>query len=533
MIKKITALILVALMTFSLAACGGNKDNVSSTASDSQVIADVESAAQKEDGKDASKQETTASKDNTSKEANKSETANTSSKTNTASKITGVVSGGSTGGNKVTVKDDGTSIKAISDLKVNEKGSVLENLNLKGKTITMAITEEPQYSTAAFKRSVKAFELEYNCKVTLKKLGFGTYNQQVAQAKAAGDIYDICFLHGSYFPALAIDDIYEPLNNYLYKDDVATTSTSGGIDLNKTSYYAYKNKVYGTCDFNAAYPYLIYYNKKMLADRGWTGARDPRKMAERGKWSWSVIEKMGKELTDKDKGKYLLSPSFTFGRAIPLAFGAQNIIFDKKTGKYKQNITSKEYMNSLKYKQKLLQGANGIVKTDGTISFEDLTAGDVYMWCEEAAKYIELVPAVKKSSAFGKKKENIGIVEMPLGDTNKDRYPTGWLTAVACGKGKDPRVAIAWNIFRSKYQDPMANQDATAFSKADEKYINDLLVGNIALDIGRFYSSDEDTGVLITTQMDYSIRQGADVAATVASYKDKVQACINFACKYK
>lgn len=526
MIKRISALILVALMTFSLAACDGNSDDVSSVVSDSQVVAEVESEAEKQEQKENESKVETASKEEEKTET-KSETTNTSSKTNTVSKLTGVVSG-STGGNKVTVKDDGTSIKAITDLKVNEKGSVLDGLDLKGKKITMAITEEGQYSTAAFKRCVKAFELEYGCTVTLKKLNFGTYNQQVAQAKAAGDIYDICFVHGSYFPALAIDDIYEPLNNYLYKDDVATTSTSGGIDLNKTSYFAYKNKVYGTCNFNSAFPYLIYYNKKMLADAGYSGSKDPRAMAERGKWTWSVIEKMGKDLTAN--GKYLLSSSFTFGRAIPLSFGAQNIVPDGKGG-YKQNITSKDYTNALKFKQKLLQGSNAIVYKEGTIVHDDLMDGTVYMWCEESSKYIDIIQDIKSSSALGKNKKNVGIVEMPLGGTNKDRYPTGWLTAVACGKGKDPRISIAWDIFRSKYVDPMESKDATAFSAEDKKYINDLLVGNIALDIGRFYSSDEDTGVLITTQMDYSIRQGADVAATVASYKDKVQACIDFACK--
>ena len=54
----------------------------------------------------------------------------------------------------------------------------------------MAITEEPQYNTASFKRTVSAFEKEYNCKVELKTLKFSTYNQQVAQAKSTGNFSD-------------------------------------------------------------------------------------------------------------------------------------------------------------------------------------------------------------------------------------------------------------------------------------------------------------------------------------------------------
>ena len=531
MIKRISALILVTIMTFSLAACGGDGNEVSSTASDSQVVAEVESAAEKEDVQESSKQETTASKDNTSKEA-KSETANTSSKQNTASKITGVVSGGTV--SKVTVADMGTSIKPIKKLNVNAGDSISQNIDLKGKTITMAITaDEGQYHTKAFERCVEAFEIEYNCKVKIVEYTFADYNQRVQTALATdAGAPDICFTHGSYFPTMAIDNIYEPLNDYLYQGDVATSSTSGGIDLNKTSYFVYKNKIYGTCNFNSAYPYLIYYNKKKLADAGWSGARDPRKLAENGKWTWAMIQRMGKELSNASEKKFFLSGSFTYGRPIPLSFGAQIVVADDKGG-YKQNITSQSYINALKFKQEIGTGSNAIVDPKSPTDFTELVAGKVYMWCEESSKYVDLVPKVKTSSAFGRNKGNLGIVEMPLGGTNKNRYPTGWLTAVACGKGKDPRVAIAWDVFRSKYTDPNSKTDETAFSAEDKKYIDSLLVGDICLDIGRFYSSDTSTEDIVNNKsgMDFMIRNGGDITKWVSDCKDQVQACIDYTIK--
>lgn len=517
MIKKITALLLVSLMTFSLAACGGDNDDVSSTGANVEVVSEVVDASEPEV---ESKEETVSSEEETVSEEQTG-----------PSKIQTTISNPNAT-QQVTVKDDGTTIKAITDLKVTTGASISQGIDLKGKKITMAITEEGQYHTASFKRCVAAFEKAYNCKVTLKQLGFGTYSQQFAQAKAAGEVYDIGFVHGSYFPSLAFDDVYEPFNDTLRSGDILTTSTSGGIDLNKTSYFVYNKKIWGVCNYNSCFPYLIYYNKKMLADAGYSGNKDPRKMAEAGKWSWKVIEKMGKDVTDAKTGKYLLSASFTYGRAIPLCYGAQCIVSNGKGG-YKQNITSVDYVNALKYKQKLLLGSNAIVEADGTITQENFIQGKVYMWCEESSKYIDVIGDIPNATAFGRKKENVGIVEMPLAGNNKDRYPTGWLTAVACGKGKDPRVAIAWDVFRSQYVDPLESQDATGFSTADKKYVNNLLVGNICLDIGRFYSSDEDTGVLITTEMDYSVRKGGDVAKEVAAYKDKVQDCIDFTCNRK
>lgn len=519
MIKRITALLLVCLMTFALAACGGN-DDVSSTVADDQVVSEIESATENESVEqttESSEEQTTSSE----------ETATNKGPV----KIQGTISNPNANVD-VSVKDDGTTIKAITDLKVTKGASISQGIDLKGKKITMAITEEGQYHTASFKRCVAAFEKAYNCKVTIKELGFGTYAQQFAQAKAGGNVYDVGFAHGYMFPSLAFDDIFEPLNDTLRSGDILTTSTSGGIDLNKTSYFVYNKKIWGTCNYNSCFPYLIYYNKKMLADAGYSGNKDPRKMAESGKWTWKVIEKMGKELTDTKTGIYFLSASFTYGRAIPLTYGAPCVISDGKGG-YKQNITSVDYINALKYKQKLLLGSNAICESDGTITHENLIRGKVYMWCEESSKYIDIMGDIANATALGRKKENVGIVEMPLAGNNKDRYPTGWLTAVVCGKGKDPRIAIAWDVFRSQYVDPLEAQDTTGFSAADRKYVNSLLVGNICCDIGRFYSSDDDTGTIISTNMDYRVRKGGDVAKEVAAYKDQVQACIDFTCNRK
>ena len=53
MAKRILALLLVTVFTFSLAACGGDKEVVSSTAGDSQVVSEVESKVESVASEDA------------------------------------------------------------------------------------------------------------------------------------------------------------------------------------------------------------------------------------------------------------------------------------------------------------------------------------------------------------------------------------------------------------------------------------------------------------------------------------------------
>lgn len=527
MAKRILALLLVAVFTFSLAACGGNDDDVSSAGGDT-VITEVEDAASKD-----AQTEKVEDKQEEKKEDDKKEetTSNAASKTgSTTSRVTQDKVVSNVNDNKdVSVDKGGKNITAVTNLKVTKGASISQGINLRGKKIVMAITaDEGQYNTVSFKRTVAAFETEYNCKVELKQLKFSIYNQQVAQAKSAGNMYDICYVHGSMFPSCAIDGLYEPLNDTLRSGDIQTDSKSGGIDLNKTSYFVFKNKIYGTCNFNSVFPYVIYYNKKLFADNGLT---DPRAMAEKNKWTWSVIRQMGKKVTDAGSNIYFLSNSFSSGRAVQLCYGAPVVAVEN--GKYKQNVTSAGYINANKFIQQLCVGNNAITEPNDTAhpynSSETFMKGTAFMWTEETSKYLDIAKEVKTASAFNRDKNNIGIVEMPLAGTNKDKYPTGWLTAVACGAGKDPKVSIAWDVFRSKYKDPV--KDANAMSDKDKEYTDDMILGNIACEPAAFADTQTESNRIAADNIMPAVRNGADVAKTVADYKDKITACIEFALK--
>lgn len=536
MLKRVTALLLVMIFAFTLAACGEDKGNTSSGATNNTSdVASVDSTG------DNTASTGDASKDtkSTGSKATKSGTQTTASKGTTVNANSRVVT--SKGGTTTQTSGQGNqsgkkNIKSVAGwISVKSGKSQTSGLNLKGKTIKMAITEEGQYNTASFKRTIAAFEKEYNCKVKLTTLKFSTYNQQVTQALSAGNMYDICYAHGSMFPACAIDNLYEDVLPTLRQDDLmdGNKPLAGGIDIAKSGYFAYKGKLYGTCNFESVFPYVIYYNKKQMADAGYSGSKDPRKLAENNKWSWSVIKSMGRRLTDVDSGVYFVSNSFT-GRCVTLAYGSAIVKAETnnktKSVKYTQNITSAQFIAGCKQIQEFFTGNTRIGEPRDNShpynSSETLRKGTVYMWTEETSKYLDLAKEVKSSAAFNRDKNNIGIVEVPLGSTNKSKiYPTGWLTAVCCGKGKDPRVSIAWDTFRSRYQDPV--QDSNAMSKTDKEYAAELLKGDICCEPGQFQTSENDVLALVNSQVWYRIVNGDDVSKCITQTKDQITTCIN------
>ena len=535
MLKRVTALLLVMVFALSFVACGKDDSTTSSgAANNTSDVASVDSTG------DNTASTGDASKDtkSTGSKATKSGTQTTASKGTTVNANSRVVT--SKGGTKPTSGKGNQSgkknIKSVAGwISVKSGKSQTSGLNLKGKTIKMAITEEGQYNTASFKRTIAAFEKEYNCKVKLTTLKFGTYNQQVTQALSAGSMYDICYAHGSMFPACAIDNLYENVLPTLRTDDLMDSNNplAGGIDIAKSGYFAYKGKLYGTCNFESVFPYVIYYNKKQMADAGYSGSKDPRKLAENGKWTWSVIKSMGRRLTDIDSGVYFVSNSFT-GRCVTLAYGSAIVKAETnnktKSVKYTQNITSAQFIAGCKQIQEFFTGNTRIGEPrDGSHPYntsESLRKGTVYMWTEETSKYLDLAKEVKSSAAFNRDKNNIGIVEVPLGSTNKSKvYPTGWLTAVCCGKGKDPRVSIAWDTFRSRYQDPV--QDSNAMSKADKEYAAELLKGDICCEPGQFQTSENNVLNLVNGQVWFRIVNGDDISKCITQTKDQITTCIN------
>ena len=552
MAKRIIALLLAAGITVTLAACGGDSTVDTSSVVDTSVVESVVSedankptesqeAASKEESKvesveskvESKVESVVSSKENQTGSSQPAQTTPSKPQAGQPSRVVGTGDNnkkpaGNSG--NATNQSSSTNIQAaidLSGLKIKKGKSVIDGLDFGGKTFTMAITEEGQYHTQSFNRTVAAFEKQFNCKIKFETFTFADYNKQVAQKLSAGKAPDICFVHGFNFPACAIDGMYNDLSKTISQGDIMDSNnpTAGGLDMNKTSYFVYNNKIYGTCNFNSCFPYVIYYNKKQMADAGFSGNKDPRVLAERtNNWTWEFIRNLGRKLTTADV--YFLSNSFT-GRGLPLSFGGNVTTVSK--GVYKENVTSVQYMEAMKFMQSLTHGNGAITEprdsAHGYNSYETLLKGGVYLWTEETSKYLDISKEVKGSTAFGRDLKNLEITTMPLGSTNtKKAYPTGWLTAIASGKGTDPRVAVAWDVFRSGYQDPVKGDNE--MDDEDQAFVDGLLKGDICCEVGCFGTSDMTSISLTESGIVQKIAKGDDVTKCINEVKDQITTCI-------
>ncbi|MGN0493531.1 MAG: ABC transporter substrate-binding protein [Acutalibacteraceae bacterium] len=338
-----------------------------------------------------------------------------------------------------------------------------KNFDFKGKTFTMAITNEPQYYTTSFNATVSAFEKTYNCKIETARLDFESYNQQVSQRMSSGKSYDICFMHGSMFPTGPIAGIYEDLTAAVKEVN------SSNLDSKKTNMFKWNGKLYGVCNSASAYPYIFYYNKLLFEE---SGLEDPMELYNKGKWTWDKIFEMGGEVTDSKQNVYFINSmyeNFTI-------YGVANITTENQ--KAKLNLRSSAVKKSLQLIQKMYSGNNAIApKYDSSVGNSAFAEGRNYMYVQESSKYTEVVTVVSGSGAFKKDRNNLGIVPIPLPAENTEKaYPTGWLVGVCAGTGSDARVAVLWADFVATYNPKVKGKNE--MTDEHKALINKLLAGN-------------------------------------------------------
>lgn len=522
--KRLISLLLVAVLVFSFAACSGKKTGSNAAGSDAASLNNDSGITVDTVSGDAASGKNNSGTTGSGKQQATSGANNTASGKTTASKSTG--SKTTTGGKTPTAK--GSNIQAANTLKLKSGTKPMEKgLNFKGKTFSIAITEEGQYNTPSFKRMIAAFEKTYNCKLTVKTLKFNNYCQQITQQIAGGSTYDILLMHGVNYPNYAKNNLAEPLDKYITTADLMDNKnpSAGGIDANKTSYFLYKNKIYGLCHYESCFPYFIYYNKKQFEK---AGIEDPRSLEKSGKWTWNKIISLGRKHTNTESGQYFVSNSFRSLGTI-YAFGKPYVSVNN--GKTTLNVSSTNIISGLNMIKKMFQGNSRIAEPNNNASYpynseQTLLRGTTYMFMEESSKYINIAKEINTSLAFERNIGNLGVVRVPYGSTNKNKaYPTGWLTAVAAGKGtKDARVAVAWSKFMASYKDTV--NDKYNLPESYDNYRLELLSGNICCESGSWSTSDTDTRTLLAA-INSDVASGKDVSQTVTRYKDRMQHCLD------
>jgi len=434
--KRILALVIALLLVFSAVGCKSSKDTGSDNVSYITTYEDEYIDVYDEDG-------------------------NPVSSTTTQSGASSQSGGGK--GNSGTTSSGGNA-GTPSTKPVNKKGTI-SNLDFGGKTFTKTIIgTAPAYKI----RMKEAFEKKFNCKVKFVNLPFETYNSKVASAMAAGDPYDICGLHPYFWPEAGVQGLYEPLDEYFYKDDLydPNSKSTVGIDLEQSKYYSWNGKTYGVAnnrDTHCSQPDGYYYNKLMFEE---AGLEDPLELYNKGKWTWDKLFEMAEEVVDTKKGKYMFGLDFQLG-----SFVSRNGILGTKVvnGKVKTNLDDPRYPASVKkaveFFNKYCENAGGRSVLDQFIN------GNHYMHQHEITwGTFSGYDLIINSPAFDKDFDNLGVVPLPTGpDNNNNIYLKGGPQAKCAGKGsKDPRVAVAFVWFASVWEDPMQQDDPSLYS--DEIY---------------------------------------------------------------
>lgn len=419
-----------------------------------------------------------------------------------------------------------TAASAIDTSKI----TTVDGLDFGGKTVKIAITSE-KTPTASDKRMFADFEKAYNCKIKYDVIAFTDFLKTVSNKIASNQPYDILYLHGSMFPTAAISRLCVPLDAAVYEADKMNKSNpaAGGIDMDKSAYFTWKNQLYAVAGYSDINVVWMYYNKQKFKD---AGLEDPLALYNSGGWTWEKLLEMGKKVTNEKNGTYFGDYSFCC-TAVPYSYGGTWI----KVNSYsdvRENTSDPHLFNGLKMLQQLTSGPNKICDlTKGQNADPSaFVSGNTYAFISEDLRWsASIAPAILDEKKMNGNLDNVGIVPLPLGDGNT-AYPAGWVQGIAACRGaSDITPAVAFAKFRSCWQD--SQSDSYKLPQSAEQLRLGLL-GN--LNYCNYGYSSSGTGATstiasIAQQITVNVAKGKDIKTLLDKYSQSIQNCIDVTLK--
>lgn len=414
-----------------------------------------------------------------------------------------------------------------------QKGASVANLDFGGKTVKMAITND-KTPTNSTKRMFADFEKQYNCKLSYDVINFGDFLKTLSAKLAGNQPYDIVYLHGSMFPAAAINRLLQPLDDAISDSDKYNSSnpSKGGIDMHKTDYYLWNNKHYGVAGQNDVNVMLCYYNKNKFKD---AGLEDPLTLSQNGQWTWDKFIEMGKRVTDQKKGVYFCDHSVV--GIVVNSFGGQYIKYNSPTD-VKENTSDPKIFSGLKLLQRMAYGQDKILNTEAgsTSDPSQFLNGNTYIYVSEDIRYTASISnAIIDKKKLGGNTDVVGICPVPLGDGNTS-YPAGYVQGVGSMRGSsDIRYAVAFAYFRANWQD--TKSDKYQMPEYARKMVKEYTSSPNTLFNRYSYDSNDGTGESSVEMRVHFIQQdviaGNDIAKSLNKYKGSIQNAIDVTLRKK
>lgn len=486
--KRLLAFAASCLMLLSLAACGGNKKPESSAPADSS------SQSESTDGQ--------ASETQQSGETGATQSGATGSQPSGTGATTAKVD------MSTTVKFTGTEAPTSSNIDLwNAK---FNNVTLK-RIVWYTLSQEEKKMLDDFKAKTG---------VTIKDVvvDYENINNKLVASMASGDIIDIGWIYGAFYPSSIISNMYQPIDNYIKQDYLVNTASAaslakGGFDLAKLTQYKWNNHYYGFCSYWDVDMLVMYYNKRMFEAAGVT---TPLEHVQEGTWNLDAFYQAAFDLTDTDKGVYGYSAggqnTTTHLNSFVQAFGASVVKYDSNN-KPSQNLGDSRISAGLNFIKKMYYGAGKVV--DSSATFYN---GKAAMAIDGLYMAPKLMNDKTVSSTV---KNNWEIAPLPLAANNKNgAYPVDWLKATGIIRGtKNPDAVAAFALFKSKYKgDNLYDEYMTAAQKNRiTPYYKNIIYANHSYGtMGQLYN-----------QMVNSITKGGDVSKAISENKSLFQAQID------
>lgn len=499
-IKRALSIILTVCLICSFSACRRVGENGSETSVlDSSAVSEVISLPE------------SSSSDVSSADNSVVSTAG-SSNSGTAS----TPSSNPTNGNQVVIEKP--SEVTVSNDPV-EKG-----LDFGGRTLKLAVGYT---TTSTFAKMVKAFESTYNCKIEVTQLSFDKYLADLAAKVTSGEVFDIVYVHGSFYPNCFIKGFFQPLDGVFTTADLYDVNNlaAGGIDKVKSEGFSWDGHYYAVTGYKTSVP-MLYYNKKMMAAAGYTGQKDPLALYNSGDWSYQKLQEIGKQVTDASKGIYLGGRDFFAGGLVAFNRGQ----FVKMNGTaVSENLSDPRIYNAYKFQREISLGSGAVINYKTGTGGQDYSAfanGKTYMFYNDASMYSTLAKAAAESGYFGKNKNNLGYVPFPFGPDNTEKeyfikWLEGWGAGINC---KDKRAAVAFTKFESKWAE---NSNSKYAAPAEfNALVDKLLTGKVFWNIGGFAGKSTYVPGLQDEVCAELTDPNNDLAATLEQYRNKINSCL-------
>lgn len=411
------------------------------------------------------------------------------------------------------VNRDSNTWKIMRNVSPSASKSV-KGTNFGGKTFRMLVWQE-NYS-AQEKATIAAFEKAYNCKVSVDQINFEDYLTVLATSLSSGKPYDIVKTHNAFFPQAAISNIYQPMQKYVAKSDLVSSTNKTGIDWDKTMACAtWSNNVYYLVDQRGSTLPVMLYNKLLFQDYG---LEDAMSLYNKGKWTWDTIKQYAKIVSSAGDGKYFFDDTVSDNYRAKKNADYYTINND---GTVIWNGANTDMYTNYSESRKLrnlspLSGETALV--------DNLVSGKAMLQVIEAEKLYAFSSSFKNSSAFGKSLDNVGVVPVPL---NQGDYMNGAIVGYAACRGVDPSAAVAYTLFASQQKADWANSEIASLNN-NSAVFESLYKKMSNVGVYMFLSASGQRISEAIYPMYGEIEKGGDIMKLLEDYSSKVKTILEY-----